>query len=427
MISCNVNKNLIVRWLIVCICLLVSPYTLLVLVPVFIILFYKKIYNKFDLLLLYFLSFLIFNTLVTLGTLGNIRFLLIFVCILDVFLGKKELKKGKKPLLGILIFCFLIYILLNTIFVSSITDYSFLQFLQFVILLLFTFISTSFKTLKEFKYIYENIFNLYIVVLGLSLLALAIPSISFARNGTGFQGITLHPNAYGIFFSAFTALTFVMYIYKNKILYILLFILSLTSVFLSQSRTSLLSILLGLLIYFLITPEFRKKMSRTTLIALPVICLLLISMYDKISEFIYSFLLKGGNGSIIESVEKSRGTLIDAQIKNIQENTFFGIGFKVPSLKSLKIIEDLETIQYEKGNFFLACVEELGVLGFIFFISIIIYLLLNRYKYDKVFSIIPLTLFVTVLGESTLFSIGGLGVFIWAMMFLNRKNNYKSI
>ncbi len=423
MISCDINKNLIVRWIIVCILLLISPYTLLVLIPVFIILFYKSIFNKFDLLLLYFLSFLVFNTLVTLGSLSNIRFLLVFICLLHGFSFKKN-KKIKQPLLVVLIFCFLIYILLNTIFVSFIIDHSFLQFLQFVVLLLFTFISTNFKTLKEFKYIFDNIFNLYIVVLGLSLLALAVPSISFARNGTGFQGITLHPNAYGIFFSAFTALTFVLYIYKNKIIYILFFVLSLTSLFLSQSRTSLLSILIGLSIYFLITPEFRRKMSRTMLIALPIICLVLISLYDKIIDFMYAFLLKGGSGSIVESVERSRGTLIDAQIKNIQENTFFGIGFKVPSLKFLKIIEDLNTIQYEKGNFFLACVEELGVVGLIFFIAIIIVLLFNRYNYNKMFSIIPLTLFATVLGESTMFSIGGLGVLIWATMFLNRKKNF---
>lgn len=427
MISCDINKNLIIRWLIVCLCLLVSPYTLLIIIPAFLILFYKSKLNRFDLLLLYFLSFLVFNTLTRLGTLGNIRFLIVFVCFLDVFLFKKKVKKIKEPLLIGLLFFFLTYILLNTLFVSAIIDYSLSQFLQFVALLLFTFISTNFKNLKEFKYIFDNIFNLYIVVLGLSILALAIPSISFARNGTGFQGITLHPNAYGVFFSGFTALTFVLYIYKKKLIYILFFILSLTFLFLSQSRTSLLSVIIGLTIYFLITPEFRRKMSRTLILILPVICLLLILLYDRISDFIYAFLLKGGNGSIMESVERSRGALIEAQIKNIQENTFFGIGFKVPSIKVLQKMEGLNAIQYEKGNFFLACIEELGLIGFIFFISIIIVLLFNRYNYNKVFIIIPLTLFATVLGESTMFSIGGLGAFIWATMFLSRKNNYTRV
>lgn len=425
---CEINKKMLLKWFIVCLLLLVSPYTLFIFIPIFSYLLYSRKINRLDVLLLYFLSFLIFNSLNTLGGLGNLRYILIGICFIDFFFFRISIKKVKDIFLMLLLFIFFVYILLNAIFVSFIFNHSFLQYLQFVILISFCFISTNFNNLKEFKYNFDNIYNLYIVILVMSFISILVPMISFGRNGIGFQGVTLHPNAYGAFFSGFTALAFVLCIYKKTKIDILFFLLSLILLFLSKSRTSIFSLLLGIVIYFIITPEFRRKMSKTLMFLIPVISLSLLFFYDKISAFIYSFLLKSEeNSSIMNSIESSRGALIEAQLENIRENLYFGIGFKIPSNKIVQTLENSNTFKYEKGNLFLACIEELGVIGFIFFITIVILLLFNKHRYNKIFMIIPLVLFITTFGESTLFSIGGLGVFIWMMMFLNRKNNFKFI
>jgi len=427
MIVCEVHKKMLIRWLIVCAMLLVSPYTLLLLIPFFAYNLFTKKYNRLDILLLYFLSYLIFNSLALLEGLANVRYLLIAIVVTDVLFKKNNKSIRDRTLISFL-FIFLVYILFNIIFVSFIKEHSFFQYLQFVILILFTFISTNFNNISEFKYNFDNVYNLYIVILIMSVFSLMIPSISFGRNGIGFQGITLHPNAFGVFFSGFTALSFILYVYKNKMINLLFFLVSLTLLFFSQSRTSFLSVILGLAIYFLLTADFRKKISKSILLIVPTASLFLIVFYEKISTFLFSFLVKNNNNNtIISSIESSRGALIEAQIKNIEENTFFGIGFKVPSSKILQTIDESNIIKYEKGNLFLACIEELGIIGFILFITIIIFLIFHKNMYNKVFIILPLVLFITTFGESTLFSIGGLGTFIWTMMFLNRKNNYKPI
>jgi len=370
-------------------------------------------------------SFIIFNTLNTLGNLGNIRYLLIFVCFIDVFFIKNKIRKVKDTLLISSVFCFLLYILFNTLFISNIFDHSLSQYLQFIVLIIFTFIGTNFKNLNEFKYIYDNIFNLYTIILILSVFSLVIPSISFARNGSGFQGVTLHPNAYGVYFSSYTALNLILFIFNKKKINLLLFVLSFVFLLLSQSRTSIFSVLLGIGVYFLITPEFRKKFSHVFIIAFPIIILFFLAFNKNIMDFVYKFLLKSSSsGNIRESFESSRGSIVKAQLNNIDENKLFGIGFKVPSNKTLQMVVDTDIIKYEKGNLLLASIEELGIIGFLFFIILIILLTTAKNTYNTTFKIIPIVLVFTTLGESTLFSIGGLGAYIWAMLFLNKKSNY---
>jgi hypothetical protein len=47
--------------------------------------------------------------------------------------------------------------------------------------------------------------TLFVVIIALSFLTLAVPSIAFARNGTGMQGVLSHPQSLAIFLAPFAA------------------------------------------------------------------------------------------------------------------------------------------------------------------------------------------------------------------------------
>lgn len=409
----------IIKWIIVILVLLFIPFGSVLLVAVAIILFYKKKIFNIDLLLLYFLLFFIQN--VSGGTSGsgldNVRFLLIFASFTSTVRQKlfsfKILFK-KASYFGML-FSFLI---LHSILFSFETLNSLVELVSFLFLFLFAFKNTYFENLRERARVINNIEAMYIAVIFLSLFTFAVPAVAYARNGTGFQGVGNHPNSFGVVMAPFVGWTLVKLIQKFSFKDLVLMLLSFVLLYLSQSRTSMFSVILGLICIILVNREFRILFLRKGSLILLMTASLIIINFSSISSTVFAFLDKSKSGSIEESVLLSRGSLIENQTNNIDKNPFFGIGFKTPSNLMLEKSAFSLGKPYEKGNMLTAAVEEIGFVGFLILLITIIALLKPGKNRKTALFILPIIALCTTLGESTLFSIGGIGVLIWTFVFL---------
>lgn len=177
--------------------------------------------------------------------------------------------------------------------------------------------------------------------------------------------------------------------------------------------------------FFSVNNSFRKLFSRKLLLLVLPLLLTFLLFSDQIQVLSKEFLLKSGDDTFVESVKRSRGDLLQNQIANIDKNPILGIGFKVPSNKSLDTGGE-DKLYYEKGNMLTATIEELGFTGLILMLLVFIFLIRRqgRFTNNTEYQLLPIIAIFTTLGEATLFAIGGLGTFIWLLIFLSKSNYY---
>ncbi|MEM0519055.1 O-antigen ligase family protein [Aequorivita flava] len=409
------------KWLLVILTLLYVPYGILLTLIVFLFLYFRGNLSNLDLLLLYFLIFFVQNVNGGDGTsdLGSLRYSLIFVSFLKSNNGFSFRSLFSKAIYFPLLFLFL---LLHSLFFSYDPFNSLVELSSFTLMIFFTYKSSYFGSIPERNVIVNNIEAMFIAIIICSAFSIFQPAISYLKNGVGFQGISLHPNAFGIVLAPFTGFLLIKLFNKFSKKDFVFFIFSFVFTYLSLSRTSLLSIFLGLAVIVMINSKLRRLITKKILVLFSLGSILLLFYYSKINSFIFRFLNKSNAETIQDSFIASRGSLVENQIDNIIIHPFFGIGFKMPS--DLIPLNNPLTIgkAYEKGNLFLASIEELGVIGAIILLLTIISLLKIEKQKNSPFLIITLIALFTNFGEATLFSVGGIGVLIWTFVFLCMHN-----
>ncbi|MPL54841.1 hypothetical protein SDC9_00307 [bioreactor metagenome] len=416
----------ITKWAIVCLLLLLVPYSQILLFGFFIYKYFSHKYDSIDIVILFFLMFFVQNIVPIPEQLTIVlRYSLVLSLLVKAVLFYHSKILGSFSANQRMIVVFLIYVLINSLIISVIPLHSLKQLPLFLLL----FIVSSFGAKQfshfDFSYKIKNIESLYMVVLVMSILALPIPSISYYKNFIGFSGISVHPNALGIFLSPFSGYALARFFRTKKRYYLIFFIISFASIYLSQSRTSLFSIFLGFIVFFSVNNSFRKLFSRKLLLLVLPLLLTFLLFSDQIQVLSKEFLLKSGDDTFVESVKRSRGDLLQNQIANIDKNPILGIGFKVPSNKSLDTGGE-DKLYYEKGNMLTATIEELGFTGLLLMLLVFIFLIRRqgRFTYNTEYQLLPIIAIFTTLGEATLFAIGGLGTFIWLLIFLSKSNYY---
>lgn len=268
----------------------------------------------------------------------------------------------------------------------------------------------------------KNLHIFYGAFLLVSAISLLDPSISYARNLVSFQGVLNNPNAFGIVIAPYVTLAFFSVIYKPKPMVCIAFAISAWLLLLSHSRTALLSCVLAIIILMITNPNARKIGVNKAVILIMLGALSTAYLVLNNTNPLISYLDKNSSGSVFQSIESSRGFMVEKQLNNIKDNVWLGIGFKVPS-ETIGVEAEVavSSVQpYEKGNLFLASMEELGFFGTVVFFFFLIKLFspLKIIK-TKNFALcgVALTSFFTNLGEFTLFSIGGVGAVCWTMIF----------
>lgn len=277
-----------------------------------------------------------------------------------------------------------------------------------------------------------------LTVVYLSLLSVFFPSIGYektvGRDLLLFQGITNHPQSFGVFIAGVAG----FYLYKINMRFnkmdLMHLMVSLTMLVMSKARTGMLAFVLIVLFIGLYR---RGKPLKIFFIGLlkgkfPQVCfvllLTLVLAVPSARKYIGGLMVKRSNiGTVSESFQNSRGLQVIQSVNNIKTNIWAGIGFALPSQKN-KYYENVRYtsfgVQYgvntEKGFLPLALLEETGVIGFVFFVFVLLFTLAHI-DMNRPSSYFMLTLLLANMGEMFFFSPGGLGLLFWILFAFSWK------
>lgn len=264
-----------------------------------------------------------------------------------------------------------------------------------------------------------------LVLLVMVSLPLAVTDIGYLRNDTGFQGVLSHPQAFGptaALLGGWLAGR-LLGAARPRWLEVALLGLCLVLVMMSESRTAGLALVLGVACTVLVSPfvagiAVRRLMpglasQRLQALAFIAVVSAVVAGPGLWSDYI---LKRGDSANLLEAADLSRGALVFTMIANIEENPLEGIGFGIASDPAMMEVDRDPTLglptgaPIEKGVLPFAVLEELGIFGF-FLVIAWLWLMVQRGARAGVAAFAVLaTLLLTNLGESTLFSPGGMGL-----------------
>ena len=269
-----------------------------------------------------------------------------------------------------------------------------------------------------------------IIILLSSLPFVAIPSIGYLRNGSGFQGILDHPQVFGSVMGLLGALI-LGWLYTQKRppwMAIALVLGCLCLIVMSEARTAGIAFVFGVgLALFSVSFHSGKSLSQMApalrskrfQLLIFVGFLAALAMGWQLGEVSNKFITKSGRANVsglVEAYQDSRGFKIDEMYKNIRAQPFSGIGFGIASDPyTMNVIRDPFLglpvgASVEKGVMPLGVLEEVGVPGFIL-VGIWLLSILQRAaaRGTATLSVALVVIFMNM-GESTLFSPGGMGM-----------------
>ena len=276
--------------------------------------------------------------------------------------------------------------------------------------------------------------TLFIVILSMPLLA---SPLGYLRNGSGFQGILIHPQIFGPVAAIIAAFLTGLYLFERQKSHLLLMgvVFAWIGVFASESRTAFLAVAGGMAITLFVgiffNNKWRPKIARVlssgaAFFMVGFISLYLVINWTDVKTSAVEFLLKDGRQtSITESLQDSRSFLIERSMANFRASPITGIGFGVPSSIASGNTVRIETgplgiplgASVEKGFMPSAVLEETGITGGVLVLVLIFSLMRPIIKTGRIFSFWIFTACLLInLGEMVFFSVGGMGMFLWILM-----------
>ena len=274
--------------------------------------------------------------------------------------------------------------------------------------------------------------TLAIVVTVLSLLTIVRPSIMHMPRSALLVGILSHSQALGIFLAPFAAGSLAHWMLTRRSA-ALVETISLGAILiciaLTLSRTAAVAMTLGFALGILggsggdwrtATADVHRALGLA--VAFGIVLLVIELVTGSILPSISEFLRKGGEGSVGEAFEASRGGLVSSQLRNFMASPWIGNGFGVyadgifPSgVRTFLGIPVSASV--EKGVLPTAVLEETGLIGFVAF-AYLVYVMVSgvwRKASHAVVAMLITCLFVN-LGEAVLLSPGGMGLHVWLLM-----------
>lgn len=268
---------------------------------------------------------------------------------------------------------------------------------------------------------------------GLTVLLLAsLPLVASGRgylvNGTGFQGVLAHPQAFGPTMALLAAWLGSRIVADPRPPWrvVALFVLALVLILLSEARTAGLGLVLGLVVAaFSGRVLARRKLrdylpglrSRRVQLAIGLGLLAVIAASPLLGPRLEAYLAKRKDvTSVAEAYQASRGSKIEEMWANIREHPLRGIGFGVASdpfemdVKRDPVLGLPTGASIEKGVAFLAAWEELGLLGLLAVLAWIWMLVRRAARGGMTPLAVALTALFMNFGEATLFSPSGMGM-----------------
>lgn len=317
---------------------------------------------------------------------------------------------------------------LHTLLVSPIRDVSLLKAVSWTVTFATLLSAWSGLTPAARQRLEYQLF-VGLTVLMLASLPLLGTDLGFRVNGTGFQGLLNHPQAFGPVMALLAAWlgSRILAEWRPPWYLVGLFGLALVLVVMSEARTAGLGLVLGLGMAMVIGRRLARRRWRDFLPGLSstrlrvTLGLALIGAVVSgpfLAGYIETYLTKRtDNVALGDMYEASRGALIDRMLENVRDHPWTGIGFGIASYP-----EDMDVARdpvlglpigaaVEKGLMFLAVLEELGLFGLL---AVLVWLWVLVRRAARNAGVTALAVCLTALfmnfGESVLFSPGGMGM-----------------
>jgi hypothetical protein len=328
-----------------------------------------------------------------------------------------------------------LFIVVHSLTISPLTDVSLLKGLSFAFALVALLPTWAIMNEADRKLTTSLIFG------GLAALAiLSIPLVmtpaGYMRTKVGFQGLMIHPQAFGPTMAILAAwLTASIFTTRRiNILQFGLLLLSILWMFLSKARVGVAAFFVGMVAAISVTMAMslldnaRSKPRLLWYRAMAAVCVLFaggVFASPFVARDLRQFIAKNENpdASLSDLAMKSRGFLITRMWTNFTDKPVTGIGFGIASLEDMREVLARDPVfglpamaPVEKGVMPLAVLEELGLPGF----CLVVLWLFVLGRQAAIAGLVPLAVFSTALAtniaEATLFSPGGLGLLILIVM-----------
>lgn len=332
---------------------------------------------------------------------------------------------NRAVLLTVLLGCL---IALHALFVSPMPDVSILKAISWTVAAATLFSAWSGLREDARNRLEKQLFGGLVLLMMLSL-PLVVTPLGYLRNGSGFQGVLAHPQAFGPTMGLLAAWAGSRVLSERKPQWrlVAIFGVCLILIVASGARTAGLATLLGIAIAGMtgIILSQRRLMvflpglrSPRLHFVLGIAMLSAIAGSNLLSERIDRYLTKRGeNSSLLEAYDQSRGALIDRMWENIAAHPFRGVGFGVASdPMTMDVTRDpvlgLPTgAAIEKGVLPLAVLEELGAFGLLLVAAWIAVLARQAARGGGMTAVsVCFAALLMNMGESMLFSAGGMGL-----------------
>jgi hypothetical protein len=267
-----------------------------------------------------------------------------------------------------------------------------------------------------------------LVVLVLASLPLAFTATGYLRNGSGFQGVLSHPQAFGptVAFLAGWLAGRLFGSARPRWRDAALLGSCLVLVVMSEARTAGLALVLGVVTAVLVSSSLsgipvrkllpglaNRRLHGLALMAVLGVVLAAPVLTDRLSSY---FTKRSDSSNLLEAAEASRGGLVERMMNNIEKHPLTGIGFGIASDPSTMQVDRDPVLGLptgaviEKGVLPVAVTEELGILGALLVLAWV-WMLVRRGARSGVVALSVLGIvLLTNFGESTLFSPGGVGL-----------------
>lgn len=327
-----------------------------------------------------------------------------------------------------------VFIVAHSLIISPIKDVSVLKALTWTVAFLTLYGAWSGLSVEERGQLERQLFGGLTALMLVSIPMLGL-ALGYLRTDFGFQGALNHPQAFGPVM-AFLAAWLVSRILgepRPPWQLVIYFVLTLIMIVFSGARTAGLGFILGVGVAIIFGRRSDRRQWRNVMPGLRsgrIRLMLALGFFAAIisgpfvAQSISTYLVKGtDNTTLAGAYEGSRGFLIDRMWGNIEQHPFGGIGFGIASdVQAMDISRDptfgLPTgAAVEKGVAYIAILEELGIFGLFGMLAWMWTLLRSAARTTGIAALaVCLTTLFMNMGESTLFSPGGMGMLSLILM-----------
>lgn len=274
-----------------------------------------------------------------------------------------------------------------------------------------------------------------LVVILLASLPLAAAPLGYLRNGTGFQGILNHPQAFGATMALLCAWAMARLLAEERPRWSLFAVAgaSLACIFLSEARTAGLALGLGVALAVSLGLILAREPVRHALPGLRSARFWMVagmviaagaSMAPAVVATVQNYVTKSGRAQaggvevtgLLQAYDRSRGRVVDAMLDNIGKHPLTGMGFGIASEPALMEVKRDPVLglpvgaSVEKGVVPLMVLEELGIFGAVLVALWLLSLLRASARGGVAALAVCLTALLLNMGEAILFSPGGMGL-----------------